>query len=572
MRALKILTFAVGGLLALLIIALLALPLFVDPNAYKARIERSVHAATGRQLALSGPLKLSVFPWIALELGPASLSNPAGFAGGPFATLEHAALQVRLLPLLHKQLEFRHIEVEGLALHLMRNARGEGNWQLAATTAGTAGPARPSGSAPQTGSALQLPRLAGLAITDSQVSYEDLLADHLNLKIGAVGMDRPVPVEVQLVLRRSPQALPLQISGRFDLRVSAGSGLRIENLQARADDTTLRGHAALTDLATSAMSFDLSLDQLDVDRYLPRDHGAAPTHAPDETAPSTAPPELLPAEVLRKLRIDGLLGIGQLRIAGMALGDVRVGITARNGITRIAPITARLYGGQYSGEVSVDARGPSSVSVVDQTMTGVDIAPLLADTEHTQRLSGRGNLTCHVSARGSTSDAMIRSLRGHIALSLANGAIEGIDFRAEVNRAMALVGMKGSSDQPGGGGRTRFDTFSMSAEITDGVALTRDLQVGSRHLSLTGGGTANLVTDTLDYRIRAALLGSSTPAAAQTPHALVVLPLTVTGTLASPKVRPDLHALAKELPLDALQKHEGALRQKLLDKLKGLFR
>ena len=157
-------------------------------------------------------------------------------------------------------------------------------------------------------------------------------------------------------------------------------------------------------------------------------------------------------------------------------------------------------------------------------------------------------------------------------MSLANGAIEGIDFRAEINRAMALVGMKGSSDQPGGGGRTRFDTFSMSAEITDGVAVTRDLQVGSRHLSLTGGGTANLVTDTLDYRIRAALLGSSTPAAAQTPHALVVLPLTVTGTLASPKVRPDLHALARELPLDALQKHEGALRQKLLDKLKGLFR
>ncbi|MDB6085412.1 MAG: AsmA family protein, partial [Gammaproteobacteria bacterium] len=72
MRTGKTLGMIIGGLIALMVIALLAVWLLVNPNDYKPRIAAAVKDATGRELVLQGDIKLSVFPWIALELGPAS--------------------------------------------------------------------------------------------------------------------------------------------------------------------------------------------------------------------------------------------------------------------------------------------------------------------------------------------------------------------------------------------------------------------------------------------------------------------------------------------------------------------
>jgi AsmA protein len=76
MRTAKILAILVGGIIALLVAGLLAVWLWVNPNDYKARIAAAVKESTGRDLVVNGGVKLSLFPWVALELGPATLSTP----------------------------------------------------------------------------------------------------------------------------------------------------------------------------------------------------------------------------------------------------------------------------------------------------------------------------------------------------------------------------------------------------------------------------------------------------------------------------------------------------------------
>ena len=61
MRALKIVGYVVGGLVAIIVIALIGILVFVDPNDYRDDIERLVEERTGRELTLSGDLELSVF-------------------------------------------------------------------------------------------------------------------------------------------------------------------------------------------------------------------------------------------------------------------------------------------------------------------------------------------------------------------------------------------------------------------------------------------------------------------------------------------------------------------------------
>jgi len=87
MRALKIVGFILAGLAALLVLLLLSVALFVNPNDFKPRIIAAVKSSTDRDLSLPGDLKLSVFPWIALQLGPAKLGSPPGFGDTPLPRL-----------------------------------------------------------------------------------------------------------------------------------------------------------------------------------------------------------------------------------------------------------------------------------------------------------------------------------------------------------------------------------------------------------------------------------------------------------------------------------------------------
>ena len=112
----------------IVITGLIALLVFVDPNDYKQEISTQVEKATGRTLTLDGDIKLSVFPWIALELGPLALSNADGFKAPAFAKVEAAEIRIKLMPLLKKQLEMDTVILDGLVLNLETNKAGKTNW------------------------------------------------------------------------------------------------------------------------------------------------------------------------------------------------------------------------------------------------------------------------------------------------------------------------------------------------------------------------------------------------------------------------------------------------------------
>ena len=104
LRILRIFITLVGAIILLGLVALIGLVVFVNPNDLKPQINQAVTKFTGRQLLLGGDIKWSIFPWLGLQLNDAKLSNNPGFGDNPFAQIKKLDIQVRLLPLLHKQL------------------------------------------------------------------------------------------------------------------------------------------------------------------------------------------------------------------------------------------------------------------------------------------------------------------------------------------------------------------------------------------------------------------------------------------------------------------------------------
>jgi len=78
----------------LIIIAIFSLPFFIDPNNFKPEIAAAVKDKTGRDLTITGELKLSIFPWLGISTGKMALGNAAGFQNQPFATLEESDIKV----------------------------------------------------------------------------------------------------------------------------------------------------------------------------------------------------------------------------------------------------------------------------------------------------------------------------------------------------------------------------------------------------------------------------------------------------------------------------------------------
>jgi AsmA protein len=217
MRTVKILAGIGGAIIALIAVALLAVWLLVDPNQYKGKIEAAVKESTGRDLILQGDIKLSVFPWVALELGPASLGNPPGFGAEPFLAFNHAGVRVRLLPLLAKRLEIDRVRIDGLDLRLRKNAQGTGNWE----NFGKAHePREAAGGEKSEG---PLPELAGVSLTHGRMSYPGVVVENINLETGALGGAGVTPISVSFDANRGVASEQVNFNGKFALSADPAS-------------------------------------------------------------------------------------------------------------------------------------------------------------------------------------------------------------------------------------------------------------------------------------------------------------------------------------------------------------
>ena len=127
-KILKMTFFVFSAFLILIGIAVIIIPMLIDPNDYKADIQNAVHKSTGRKLTIEGDLSVSVFPWLGVEMGKISLSNRMGFDDHAFAQIEKADVKVKLLPLFSGQIQIDHIVLKGLHLNLIKNNSGINNW------------------------------------------------------------------------------------------------------------------------------------------------------------------------------------------------------------------------------------------------------------------------------------------------------------------------------------------------------------------------------------------------------------------------------------------------------------
>src|ERR1019366_6788094 len=121
--------YAIGGLLIILLILPVAIGVFIlsfDANNFKTEIIQFVKAHTQRDLVLEGDIKVTFFPKLGLDSGKMLLSHSN--RAREFASVNNARLYIAWLPLLHRQLVFDHVEIDGARANLTRFKDGTTNY------------------------------------------------------------------------------------------------------------------------------------------------------------------------------------------------------------------------------------------------------------------------------------------------------------------------------------------------------------------------------------------------------------------------------------------------------------
>lgn len=311
------------------------------------------------------------------------------------------------------------------------------------------------------------------------------------------------------------------------------------------DDATAHFSLQAKDFDKPALAFDVKLDRIDADRYLP-----APAQAPPAAGGGKAAAQKKTDYApLRKPVIDGALHIGELKIRGGTIRDVAVKVSGRQGRYAFDPVSAALYGGALAGGGVLDVRGDEPRTRLDLKIDNVQAGPLLVDFARKDVLEGTLNATATLSMAGDTPERIKPTLDGKGRLNFSDGAIKGIDLAGMARNVQAAFGV---ADKPEERPHTDFSELNVPFTLAGGRFQTPDASLASPFLRLRAAGSADLVRETLDFRVEPKVVATIKGQGDTAERSGLMVPILVSGTFAEPTFRPDLEGMVRRRLQEAI--------------------
>jgi AsmA protein len=609
------------GLVFIIVVAVIALPVLIDPNDYKEEIQAAVKEKTGRDLSINGDLSLSVFPWIGVGINDVSLSNAKGFKAEYFAEIKQAKVKVKLLPLLSQQVEVSTVVLKGMRLNLAKNKAGRSNWddmvqssdkdsQQSASAKGSTAPSAAMGAI----------AIGGLHIVDANITWHDAsqgekysLAD-LDLTTDALSLGQPMGIELAFTVGSSKPKATIRLKLDADLVINsalntfdfqsltmaidavgdpvpggamkmdiashliadladAGS-LTLNPLSIKFDDSTLSGQASVNNFAQPAVKFDLTVDTINVDRYLPKATTDSGQSKKRTTVPPAAAVVLIPLQTIRGLNIDGVFNVGSLVINGLKAQQASVNVLAKNGVLKSEQSIKKFYSGSYAGTTVVDARQNTAKITVKEKATRINVEPLLIDLLGESPIAGVANIKADLTTRGNTVPAFKSALNGTAEFSFNDGTVTGVDAGALMKQAQAVLNGDFAVAFVEGTGKTAFSEMSGTVRMTNGLVNNNDLLVATPWVNIKGAGTAHLVSEKIDYQLTLQRTkASSAEEAGSEDMKNMLIPVNVAGTFNNPSISLDVKSMVMESQKAKIEEKKQELKDKINkkidEKLKG---
>jgi len=552
----KKLLIALGLLLAVMGLALFALPYFV-PQAYLQRqLGRLLAQETGLHLEEAERLRLSILPTLGVAVEGVSVRLPLDKGNAPTFHADRIFTAIAPRSLIERRFKVSKVVIENPSLHFHIDASGRNNWGLTGLWP-TYEPVklaalRDSADIVYTAAVLgerpvrrkAVPSI-DIDIVNGSFAYQD---DVRRRKIGLS--------DVNLAFRSSGAAGPLTVDGKlklqgqdvyFNASVSppAGGGDRSAPLR-----VSMLSEAMAT-------SFD------GVFAWSGRAHFSGAARIDLRSGEALA--RLIGEKAKEAGRFSGSALAGRLEVSDDELRLTEAVFTAPgaegnldifadfDGTVQASINKFKLHGGTAQGKLTVDTRQREAVVAGTFAMAGVNSLALTKGVSGFDWLSGRADASIEIAGGGEALDDIAKTLTGKAHMTVASGAIEGLDLPMIVSDAKEGNLKKWEREA---GRSTPFDKLEANFVIEKGIASTEDLSLTGPNVAMSGEGRTDLVRGRLNYRLKTKVT-ALTPEQAPTAdaakgegkgeeRAALAVPLVIKGDWDKPEISPDLENALKD--------------------------
>jgi uncharacterized protein involved in outer membrane biogenesis len=243
---------AVGAVIALLALAVVAAPTLLNVEQYKPAMIAAVKQATGRELVIEGPLKLTFFPRPRISARQVRFANALGGSGAQMVDVRWIGVSPSMGALLRGRIEVGRLTLFRPTLVLETDADGRPNWEFSPG----AGAAQPEG-APSSGLHLAI---GTLKIREGTLSYtnprtnQTLKAENVELLASVGSLQGPFSFDGTATVNGVPLSLMAKVGTptdkgsdmSFKLKVQSGN-LNFDGHVSRiAVDADVKGKVSLT--------------------------------------------------------------------------------------------------------------------------------------------------------------------------------------------------------------------------------------------------------------------------------------------------------------------------------------
>jgi AsmA protein len=470
-------------LVALVLGALLALPLLLDTPAIQTYASQAASHALGRPVKFTA-LSISALPLPTVKLRGLQVAEDPSFGPGPFVTVAEGRMRIRIRPLLQGRVELADLTLEEPRIHVIEDAAGRLN---VSTLGGGAAPA-PAGP-PRVGTGRPGVAAAGA-----------VLLSRVRIVNGAIDYQKAGAKSAEFTL----DAIDVTVT-----QAAAGEALRVSgSAQGQPGNVKLTIAEGTVSVAPGRAFGDAQLKgTVDVEA---RD--VAPAAALFVPTPSVSGPlkgRLQVSGTAARLTASGAVGFDRLTLSAqqprcpepkrrsLTLEDVRVPLRYAPPQLESQAVQSKVAKGTVTFRLTVALGPPRVATLRDIAVKGVQLEPVLVNY-----LCQRNAVTGPLDLTGEATLRLpepLPTLNGSGRLQIGAGRVIGPDLLNALGQALALTdlvsgaldgGRRGS--RPATGSPLSFDSITASYTITNGVARTEDLVYQARDLRLTGVGTYGL--------------------------------------------------------------------------------
>ncbi len=354
---------------------------------------------------------------------------------------------------------------------------------------------------------------------------------------------------------------PIQIKNA-DIAFNQNSA-NLKGLAASIGQTNTTGELTLKDFAAPQVQFALNADKIDVVEL--QSLTATPA-APAKRADSRSFWQLTPQadaqthtnaepSLVTKMTGTGTIAIGTITYNDLVLSNTHSNVTLDHGVIKLNPLTADVYNGKETGNVTIDLRSAQPVYNVNLKTEKVDANKLISSVSDVkQTLYGLLSSNVNASFSSTSADAIARSLNGQLALNLSNGRLMKLDLLHELASVGKFLGTAVPSAPQG---FTNLVALTGNFDVKNGVAQTNNLKAVIDGGTMAATGLVNLADQSLNLKVMAVLnkalsqqvggnqIGGYMNTALANNQGELVLPVLVTGTFQHPQVAPDVQQIAQ---------------------------